>query len=36
MFFGMSLLKQHQLVNGILKEEVAEMHGMQLKTAVGE
>jgi BolA-like protein 3 len=31
-FEGMKTLKQHQLVNGILKEEIAEMHAFNLRT----
>lgn len=31
-FNGMSVIKQHQLVNSVLKEEIKAWHGVQLKT----
>ncbi|CAG9809366.1 unnamed protein product [Chironomus riparius] len=31
-FKGMSLVKQHQMVNKILKEQVAQMHGIRIFT----
>lgn len=31
-FNGISMVKQHRLVNSILKEEIAGWHGLQLKT----
>ena len=32
-FVGLNIVKQHKLVQGVLKEEIAEMHGFTLKTA---
>ena len=32
-FAGLNTVKQHKLVQGVLKEEIAEMHGFTLKTA---
>ncbi|CAO3679186.1 unnamed protein product [Umbelopsis vinacea] len=32
-FKGLSVVKQHRKINEILKEEIKEMHGLQLKTA---
>ncbi|KAL1931795.1 hypothetical protein VTP01DRAFT_9939 [Rhizomucor pusillus] len=32
-FEGASIVKQHRLVNEILKEEIKGMHGLQLKTS---
>ncbi|KAI7861180.1 bola protein [Circinella umbellata] len=32
-FEGASIVKQHRLVNQILKDEIKEMHGLQLKTS---
>lgn len=31
-FNGLPMIKQHRLVNEILKEEIAKWHGLQLKT----
>ena len=31
-FKGMSIIQQHKLVNGLLKEELKSWHGVQLKT----
>jgi stress-induced morphogen len=31
-FSGISLVKQHRLVNDALKKEIKEMHGLQLTT----
>lgn len=31
-FNGISMVKQHRLVNSILKEEISGWHGLQLKT----
>ncbi|GAA5850493.1 hypothetical protein JCM8547_001892 [Rhodosporidiobolus lusitaniae] len=31
-FKGLSMIKQHRIVNDLLKEEIAGMHGLQLKT----
>ncbi|KAG0683828.1 BolA-like protein 3 [Pichia californica] len=31
-FNGISMIKQHRLVNSILKDEIAGWHGLQLKT----
>jgi len=35
-FRGLSLVKQHQLVNEALKENIKEMHGIQIKTRVSD
>ncbi len=32
-FVGLGVVKQHKLVQGVLKAEIAEMHGFTLKTA---
>ncbi|GAN02194.1 bola-like protein [Mucor ambiguus] len=32
-FEGTSIVKQHRMVNDILKEEIKAMHGLQLKTS---
>lgn len=32
-FAGLNVVKQHQLVQGVLKAEIADMHGFSLKTA---
>ncbi|RUS27814.1 bola protein, partial [Jimgerdemannia flammicorona] len=32
-FQGVPMVKQHRIVNEILKEEIKEMHGIQLKTS---
>lgn len=32
-FKGLSTIKQHRLVNELLKEDIKEMHGLQLKTS---
>ena len=32
-FAGLNTVKQHKLVQGVLKDEIAEMHGFTLKTA---
>ena len=32
-FVGLGVVKQHKLVQGVLKDEIAEMHGFTLKTA---
>lgn len=34
-FEGLSVVKQHRLVNEVLKEEIGGWHGVQLKTRVG-
>ena len=31
-FKGLSMIKQHRLVNGVLGEEIKGWHGVQLKT----
>ncbi|GAA5897176.1 hypothetical protein JCM8208_003747 [Rhodotorula glutinis] len=31
-FKGLSMIKQHRLVNDLLKDEIKGMHGLQLKT----
>ncbi|KAG9542047.1 hypothetical protein KCU86_g9605, partial [Aureobasidium melanogenum] len=31
-FKGMSVIKQHRLVNAVLKDEIKGWHGVQLKT----
>lgn len=31
-FHGLSVIKQHKLVNEVLKEEIASWHGVQLRT----
>ena len=31
-FDGLSIIKQHKLVNQVLAEEIKEWHGVQLKT----
>jgi stress-induced morphogen len=31
-FKGLSVIKQHKLVNQVLKEEIAGWHGVQLRT----
>jgi stress-induced morphogen len=31
-FAGLSVIKQHKLVNQVLKEEIAKWHGVQLRT----
>ena len=33
-FAGLNTIKQHKLVQGVLKDEIADMHGFQLKTAL--
>lgn len=33
-FKGMTTIKQHRLVNEILKEDISQWHGLQLKTGV--
>ncbi|KAL8293615.1 hypothetical protein RQP46_000316 [Phenoliferia psychrophenolica] len=32
-FKGLSVIKQHRAVNELLKEEIKDMHGLQLKTS---
>ncbi|KAI8984317.1 bola protein [Mycotypha africana] len=32
-FEGSTIIKQHRLVNDILKDEIKEMHGIQLRTS---
>ncbi|KAF7721054.1 hypothetical protein EC973_005519 [Apophysomyces ossiformis] len=32
-FEGTSIVKQHRMVNEVLKEEIKGMHGLQLKTS---
>ncbi|KAI9294890.1 bola-like protein [Neoconidiobolus thromboides FSU 785] len=32
-FKGKSLVQQHRLVNEVLKEDIKDMHGLQLKTS---
>jgi stress-induced morphogen len=32
LFEGKSLLKQHQMVKDVLKEDIKEMHGITIKT----
>ncbi|KAI9306482.1 bola-like protein [Cunninghamella echinulata] len=32
-FEGKSIVKQHRLINDLLKEEIKDMHGLQLKTS---
>jgi stress-induced morphogen len=31
-FKGLTVIKQHKLVNQVLKEEIAQWHGVQLRT----
>lgn len=31
-FTGLTVIKQHKLVNQVLKDEIKEWHGVQLKT----
>jgi stress-induced morphogen len=31
-FAGLTVIKQHKLVNQVLKEEIAKWHGVQLRT----
>ncbi|TNY22148.1 bola protein [Rhodotorula diobovata] len=31
-FKGLSMIKQHRVVNELLKDEIKDMHGLQLKT----
>ncbi|GAA5886064.1 hypothetical protein JCM6882_004250 [Rhodosporidiobolus microsporus] len=31
-FKGLSMIKQHRIVNELLKDEIKDMHGLQLKT----
>lgn len=31
-FQGLTVIKQHKLVNSVLKEEIAKWHGVQLRT----
>ncbi|GAA5819988.1 hypothetical protein JCM11251_005436 [Rhodosporidiobolus azoricus] len=31
-FKGLSMIKQHRIVNDLLKDEIKDMHGLQLKT----
>ena len=31
-FAGLTVIKQHKLVNEVLKEEIAKWHGVQLRT----
>lgn len=33
-FKGMTMIKQHRLVNQILKEDINKWHGLQLKTKI--
>jgi len=33
-FAGKRTIQQHRMVNDVLKEEIASMHGLQLKTSV--
>ncbi|KAK7061457.1 bola-like protein, partial [Favolaschia claudopus] len=33
-FKGLSMVKQHQLVTRTIKEEIEEIHGVQLKTSI--
>uniref|UniRef100_A0A6B2LWG3 BolA-like protein n=1 Tax=Arcella intermedia TaxID=1963864 RepID=A0A6B2LWG3_9EUKA len=33
-FKGLSLIKQHQLVNSVLQEEIKQVHGVSLKTVI--
>jgi stress-induced morphogen len=35
-FKGLSMIKQHKLVNSILSEEIAKWHGLQLHTSVAK
>lgn len=35
-FKGMTMVKQHRLVNEILKDEIKKWHGLQLRTKVAE
>lgn len=35
-FKGLSLIKQHQLVNKSLAEQIKKMHGIQITTVVAE
>lgn len=34
-FNGLSMIKQHRIVNEVLKEEIKGWHGLQLKTKAG-
>eukprot|EP00614_Pseudopedinella_elastica_P020940 CAMPEP_0172616438 /NCGR_PEP_ID=MMETSP1068-20121228/64528_1 /TAXON_ID=35684 /ORGANISM="Pseudopedinella elastica, Strain CCMP716" /LENGTH=70 /DNA_ID=CAMNT_0013421875 /DNA_START=250 /DNA_END=462 /DNA_ORIENTATION=+ len=33
-FKGLSMVKQHKLVTGALKEEIGEMHGLTIQTKI--
>lgn len=33
LFKGMSLVRQHRAVTDVLKEEIKQMHGIQIKTS---
>ncbi|XP_012533503.2 bolA-like protein 3 [Monomorium pharaonis] len=33
-FKGMNTLKQHRIINEILKEEIKDMHGLQIHTSI--
>lgn len=35
-FNGISMVKQHRLVNTILKEEISSWHGLQLRTKAAD
>ncbi|PVV03734.1 hypothetical protein BB560_001801 [Smittium megazygosporum] len=35
-FKGLGILKQHRLINEILKEEIAEMHGLRIMSSASE
>ena len=33
-FKGLSMMKQHRLVQDLLKEDIAKMHGIQIRTSI--
>lgn len=35
-FKGLTMMKQHRLVNGLLKDEIKEMHGLQVRFFLGQ
>ncbi len=35
-FQGLSMIKQHRLVNEALKDEIAKWHGLQLRTKASD
>ncbi|KAG8805372.1 hypothetical protein FRB91_008090 [Serendipita sp. 411] len=35
-FKGLTMIKQHRLVQDILKEEIKQLHGLQIQTSIDE